>query len=397
MPGWHDAVKDLYESGDLQIVGIIQEQHPDRCRLFMQWKEMDWPILVDSLNRLEVEAVPITVAIDEHGIVREKGLRLDGADEFRTGFMRTVFDPPSGQARPMPPQSWPQAVAPAPDADSVALQTFADALLLSGDNARIDQAVDAYQRAVALSPDEGWAQFRLGVALRKRYDSSHRREGDFQTAVDHWKAALDLDPNQYIWRRRIQQYGPRLDKPYPFYDWVPLARQEIAARGETPSALIVEPGGAEFAEPAEVLEPDETGAASPDPGGRIHRDEGELISAEVVAVPRLISPGEGLRVHVVFRPRRETKAHWNNEVDGLVVWLGATEDCRVDGSMRMVDNPPDAVSLETRRVEYEVHCGEAARTGSRDLRGYALYYVCEDVNGTCLYRRQDFEIPIEIR
>ena len=26
------------------MVGIIQEQHPDRARLFMQWKEMGWPI-----------------------------------------------------------------------------------------------------------------------------------------------------------------------------------------------------------------------------------------------------------------------------------------------------------------------------------------------------------------
>lgn len=54
------------------MVGIIQEQHPDRCRLFMQWKQMDWPILVDSLNLLEVTAVPITLTIDEHGIIRTR-------------------------------------------------------------------------------------------------------------------------------------------------------------------------------------------------------------------------------------------------------------------------------------------------------------------------------------
>ena len=43
----------------------------------------------------------------------------------------------------------------------------------------------------------------------------------------------------------MQQYGPRLDKPYPFYDWVETAREEIRARGETPSPLRVEPAGAE--------------------------------------------------------------------------------------------------------------------------------------------------------
>ena len=52
------------------MIGIIQEQHPDRCRLFMQWKQMGWPIIVDSLNLTGVSAVPRTLAIDEHGIVR---------------------------------------------------------------------------------------------------------------------------------------------------------------------------------------------------------------------------------------------------------------------------------------------------------------------------------------
>ena len=69
-----------------------------------------------------------------------------------------------------------------------------------------------------------------------RYDSAHRREGDFQRAVEAWSRALEIDPNNYIFRRRIQQYGPRLSKPYPFYDWVSRARDEITARGETPYA-----------------------------------------------------------------------------------------------------------------------------------------------------------------
>ncbi len=50
-----------------KTVGIILEQHPERCRLFMQWKQMDWPVMVDSLNLLGMAVVPVTVAIDEHG------------------------------------------------------------------------------------------------------------------------------------------------------------------------------------------------------------------------------------------------------------------------------------------------------------------------------------------
>jgi hypothetical protein len=56
---------------------------------------------------------------------------------------------------------------------------------------------------------------------RARYDSLLRQPGDFRKAVEHWERALALDSNQYTWRRRIQQYGPRLDKLHPYYDWIP--------------------------------------------------------------------------------------------------------------------------------------------------------------------------------
>ncbi len=397
MPGWHDKIKDLHESGELQVVGIIQEQHPDRCRLFMQWKQMDWPILVDSLNLLEVSAVPITVAIDEHGIVREKGLRLDKVDEFRAGFMQARFEAPAPADAVAPPAQWAEAVTPADSVDAEAWGDFAGLIVRSNDLGRIDEAIGAYQRALEIQPGDGWLEFRLGVALRKRYDSDGRRKGDFQAAVDHWKAALDIDPNQYIWRRRIQQYGPRLDKPYPFYDWVPQAREEIAASGKTPAGLIVEPGGAEFAEPSKELATIEAPVNPPDPGGRIDRDEGEFIALETVIVPNSIEPGEASRIHVNFRPREEIKAHWNNEVDGLEVWLNEAEGCKLDGSYRSLPNPPEVVSLEERKAEFETRCSEDAAPGPRSLDGYALYYVCEDVHGICLYRRQDFQAVIEVR
>ena len=395
MPGWHEAVKDLYESGELQIVGIIQEQHPDRCRLFMQWKQMDWPILVDSLNLLEVEAVPITAAIDEHGIVRQKGLRLDEAEEFRSGFLQTDFEAPATDPAPAPTPAWPSPERPPDDAGAAAWSGFATQILLANDISRIDDAIEAYGRALELEPGNGWTHFRRGVALRRRYDSENPKDGDFQAAVDAWKAALDLDPNQYIWRRRIQQYGPRLDKPYPFYDWVPQARKEIAARGEEPSPLRVEPGGAEFAAPQKEFAASGP-AEEPDPEDKIYRDEGELIAVETVAAPSSIRPGEAARVHVTFRPRIAVKAHWNNEVEGLESWADAPEGCELDRPSHPLPPPSEAVSLEDRKVEYEVRCREDAAKGPRTVAGYALYYVCEDVNGTCLYRRQDFAVALKV-
>ena len=70
MPGWHEKTKALQEAGKLELVGIIEEQHPDRTRLFMQWNEMGWPLLIDSLNLLDVSAVPLTYLVDEGGVVR---------------------------------------------------------------------------------------------------------------------------------------------------------------------------------------------------------------------------------------------------------------------------------------------------------------------------------------
>ena len=386
----------MVESGRLNMVGIIQEQHPDRCRLFMQWKEMGWPILVDSLNLLEVSAVPITVAVDEHGIVRELGLGLDDVESFRSGFMETEFEAPNGETVDSSAESiWVVPDDPGAFADASELARFAGLAIRSGEVARFDAAVDAYRRAVELEPENGWNQFRLGVALRMRFDSELRRTGDFQAAVNAWKAALDLDPNQYIWRRRIQQYGPRLDKPYPFYDWVPTAREKIAARGDAPHDLAVEPGGAEFAQPLADFEASGE-VAEPDARGRIHRDEGELITMETVAVPGALDPGEAAQLHLTFRPNEEKRAHWNNEVEGVEVWVRAPDGYALDNPYRSLPIPAEAVSLEVRSTEVEIR-RESGPAGEATVDGYALYYVCEDVNGTCLYRRQDFAIQLESR
>ena len=32
VPGWHEATKKLQQEGKFQMVGIIEEQHPDRAR-----------------------------------------------------------------------------------------------------------------------------------------------------------------------------------------------------------------------------------------------------------------------------------------------------------------------------------------------------------------------------
>jgi hypothetical protein len=375
------------------MVGIVQEQHPDRARLFMQWKQMDWPILVDSLNLLGVSVVPITVAIDEHGVVRAINPRKETIER---DFLSKTYEPPASSAAiPVEPRP---AVGRPPGrrAPAGAWRKYGEDLLLWGGGTAIDKAVDAFERAARGAAD-GAIAFRLGVAHRARYDSPRRRPGDFRRAVERWEQALALDPNQYIWRRRIQQYGPRLDKPYPFYDWIPEARAAIVARGASPVTLAVEPGGAEFARPVKTFEARTPTNDEPDPKGRIRRDRGQFIEIEALTVPVGIAPGTATRAHLVMRPNVAKKAHWNNEAEDLVVWVKPPEGWQVDAQYITVARPKEVVSQETRRVEFELRSPADAPAGRVIIPVYALYYVCEDVDGTCVYRRQDVALDVHVR
>ncbi|MEO1084815.1 MAG: hypothetical protein AAFY88_11290, partial [Acidobacteriota bacterium] len=276
----------------------------------------------------------------------------------------------------------------------------ADQRFLWGGPDALDAAIAGYRLALAEAADGvdlGAVHFRLGVSLRRRADSSMRRDGDFAAAIEHWGRALDADPNQYIWRRRIQQYGPRLEKPYSFYDWVDEARREIVARGETPAELDVEPRGAELAHPSRDFKAVDADAEPPIHAHRIHRDEKGLVRLEQTLVPGQVTPGSAARVHLTFRPNAEIKGHWNNEADDMEVWLEAPEGWKLDRRRLTVANPPQLVSGEERRLELEVRSPADARPGAdAELQGFALYYVCEDIRGTCLYRRHDFTVALPV-
>lgn len=378
------------------MVGLIQEQHPDRCRLFMQWKKMKWPIMVDALNLLDVATVPITVAIDEYGVVR--GV-LRRSDSLRAELLDATFEKPADwKRRRSKKPSLAKLEKRAGELKSEqARRDYADALLMWGGDKRLDLAVDTYISAMITEPADGRTYFRLGVAYRRRYESEHRRPDDFQNALKSWTAALDANPNQYIWRRRIQQYGPRLDKPYPFYDWVHQARKEITAAGGKPVELAVEPGGAEFAHRIRSFESQSAPRTEPDSAGRIQRDT-KLIHMETAVAPAVMKPGASVRVHLTFRPDKKADAHWNNEAEGLVVWINPPQGWQVDQRFLLLDNPTEsAVSSEPRKIEFELKSPDGVEPGSVVIPAYALYYVCEGASGTCVYRRQDLKLNITIQ
>jgi hypothetical protein len=379
------------------MVGIIQEQHPDRARLFMQWKEMGWPILVDSYDLLAVSVVPITLAIDEGGVIRSVLRPLRDVGVFDASFLEESFgdEVPESIDPPRVPDLNRLLQAARSSGSARDWMAYGDALAVWGGPGRIGDAIAAYEAAADRDPDDGMTQFRLGVAYRMRYDGLGRRTGDFQEAVIRWSAALALDPNQYIWRRRIQQYGARLHKPYPFYDWVETARKDIVARGQNPVPLSVEPRGSEFAVPLSDFTAD-VEAIDPDPMGRVLRDDGQFISAEIIAVPASVSPGDVTRIHLVFEPIERTEAHWNNEAEEMVLWVDPPDGWQVDSRAFTYPLPPEPVTKEPRTIEIEVRTPEQARSGSVRIPAYALYYVCEDVNGICMYRRQDLDLTVGI-
>jgi tetratricopeptide (TPR) repeat protein len=401
VPVWHEATRDWVKAGRVVLLGITQEQHPDRCRLLAQWKGFNWPILHDPINIMTSDAVPIFVAIDEHGIVRDTSPRLETLekefvaklfpDDARpNGQAKLTPEVPRGQARPDFSTLRRRAVQ---EGRSVAWRELGDALALWGGEERANAAIDAYTHAARLDSKDAPTLFRLGVCYRRRYDSGQRQIGDFQSAIDYWSRALDLDANQYIWRRRIQQYGPPLDKPYAFYDWVTEAEKEVAAGGEKPVALMVRPSGAEIAQPMKAFAGSAPLARSPDGEGKILRDQEGLIRAEVTVVPPRVHPGQAVRIHVVLRPDARRQVHWNNEAEPLRLWIDLPQGWQANGQLLVWPAEKQAVTGEDRSFDFDVKAPSGVE-GKIRLSMYALYYVCEDAGGRCRFLRLD--IPTEL-
>lgn len=394
---WYEKTRKERESGKLQILSLIEEQHPDRCQLFRQWKRLDGPALVDSLNLLGVSAVPLAFFVDEHGVVRNSKASPESLSEF----LGREYDAPlveqAGNLQPPDPKALAtlaQTSTGGP-AGAKAWLDLGDALFLDGRREDLAPAIAAYEKAVAFGgPPE--TRFRLGVALRRRYESAARQDGDFRRAFEAWTDALLLQPNQYIWRRRIEQYGPRLEKPYAFYDWVREAREEIAARGEKPVDLLVDPKGTEITHPQKAFAILNVQEKEPDPDGKIAHDVDRLIRIETAVAPAFVRPGKAARIHIALRPDPGKTAHWNNETpQGLTVWIRAPDGLEIDKRSFSPPDPKEPETTEAREAEFEVRMAAAAKPAKVSIPAYALYHVCEAKGGTCRYLRQDFDVVIE--
>jgi tetratricopeptide (TPR) repeat protein len=397
VPAWNVKLQEWIRDKKLAVLGIAQEQHPDRCRLFAQWKKLDWPILYDPINVLQVRGVPIEVAIDEHGIVRS--IRPD-MKTFEKEFLDKTFAPAKDDSsvkfeKPIRADIGALQRRAEQSRSSDAWRQLGDALALWGESSDINDAIDAYSKAIQIKPEDGDAHFRLGVCYRIRYESEYRQPTDFQIAVDHWSRARQIEPNQYIWRRRIEQYGPRANKPYSFYDWVQTAARDIRARGEKPVEIRVLPTSSEIADPDRDFENEQLNAKPPDPEGRILRDRKRLILTEVTVIPPHIKPGGTVRVHITLRPDEKRKAYWNNEAEPLKLWVDTPPGWKVEPQLLIAPQGDKPETSEPRHIEFEIHAANDAG-GTSKLSAYALYYVCEGAVGTCNFLRQDIPITIKV-
>ncbi len=417
MPVWHEKTKELVASGRLAIVGITQEQHPDRCALYAQWQGFDFPILWDPFGLTGLSVVPVITGINELGVVdlvrphpRKfqkqfldwfKGPVPDGVPAGRSGFL--VGRPELGSF--------------VPSEESKGLVHVNDArraisrLVLGGPSTpTIDSDVgtlEAWAKRTGRAKD----RFHAGVARRLRYDGPSARAEDFQVAADAWHAALAADPNQYIWRRRIQQWGPRLDKPYAFYDWVPKAIEQIRGRGEAPRRLAVPLSGSEVANKNQAVPAPVGEAAEPDPKGLLARDSGGLVQVETatllhtgIAGRKMRTPPGSSQVHVTLRPRGGAK--WSNDTEPPVLWLPVPKGWVAARSLHTFPGPTagDGALTAPLRVDFEVSTPTIPLGPPKEgappaldstLSGYVTYSICLP-DGTCVFRRQDVEVTIPL-
>lgn len=391
MPGWHGELAKTHP--DLNVLGLVQEQHSERARLFMQWKQMDFPLMVDPLDLIEVKVVPITLLVDSDGTIVA---RLRRTSELEAALSKLK----AKDGSPLPPE-------PRVDLETCEIPNDSGAARHLGDHAFraastdakwLDLAVRSYERSLELDPSDARSHFRLGVALETRYHRTRRASTDFGRALEHWTHALGLRPDNYIWRRRIQQFGPRLDKPYPFYDWIAQARTEIEARGETPIALPVALTESEIARPRGES-PAPTGEA-PEVDSRVPEDSERWIEIDHAVAPATLEAGSSVRVHLILRPNPERKSHWNNEAEPLVVIAGECVGCKIEPTWVRLEStaPLGVTSDEVRRVEFEVTAA-AGRETPVTVVLHALYHACTDDDGTCRYLRQrvSLSIPVETK
>lgn len=388
---WDELTRPWREGGELAVVGIAEEQQRERAALFARWQGFDWPILWDPFDLVEASTVPAFVFVDVHGVVRDTAPH---PDRFEETCLRAAFPAPEdAPADLLPPVRASRLDVPNDD------RAWAYSALLFGDATHLDHALEVVEAGARTDADP-WSSFRLGVAYALRHDTERARTGDLQHAFDAWTAALVTDPSQQIWRRRLQQYGPALDKPAPFYAWIESARTDLEARGTPAPELRVPLTASETATPSHELPGRPPDEESPDPKRRVPRDEPPLVTIDSAAALHSgavagvrVRARPSARVHIELRPDAERAAQWADDAGDPLVWIAVPSGWMVERNLLRL--PPAATPTERRHLDFELVPPERVE-GPTEVRAYALYGVRAGDDAPARYLRQDFRVELEL-
>ena len=345
----------------LQVFGIAPEQYGDRMALFLQWKNLDFPVLMDPLNVLNVAAVPITLLVDESGVIRYRNPK---AKDLKV-FLSTDY--PTSK-------------------DSLAKLPFANQQALDALQTQKSEDIQSALKALTQLDKSGKKpeySFQAGVLARWLYDHGGSSE-DFQIAVDLWSQALDERPGQYIWRRRIQQYGPRLDKPYPFYNWVTEARNDLQAAGKTPHPLQVEPSGSEVALPGKKGKTEQKARRFSDSNNKLS-NESKLLEITVTTIPHTDDPKKG-RLHLLLTPT--DKGHWSSDAQEVELWYRPTKGDPIFLTSEVTALPADQETSSASRVLE----GDFSLPKNPEGDLVLFYSLCETENAVCRFLKSEWPL-----
>ena len=344
---------------------------------------MDWPVYIDSFNLLEVEAVPMTFLVNPKGVITKVSPSKKNLDSILKNATNAINPTTSDDLEPY----W-----------STLLKKRSFNLFCNLASER--NFVELFKSIKMLKKSDykmrhEHLEFMTGVAYKMRSESPFRKLDDFSKAIDHWETALELRPNQYIWRRRIQQYGPILGKPYPFYDWVEIALKELKEKGEVPfneNFVLTE-------SEQSILTPTQTSNKKnykiPDPFNKLKRGNMQFVNTRVLTIPSHPKTGRPFRVFVQLDLKQPDSVQWNNEGAASHLYFEKSNFNKTSIHRFWTGTKEKEYSTEQRIIDFELNYPRSGIIGGKKLpAGYIVVNLCDRLTGACFTRRIDFSIPI---
>ena len=132
----------------------------------------------------------------------------------------------------------------------------------------------------------------------------------------------------------------------------------------------------------------------PDPDGRIVRDRGEFVVVEAISDPRNPAHGSTIHFRVILSPTTQKRAHWNDSAGDIKFWIDWPKGWTARRYHLLDSNPSQSASREIRQIAFEARPPESDGSEAITIRGYAVYFICEEIHSTCMLRRQDFSFRI---